>query len=228
MSALIACKPWGINLEKPLSLTFRLLWVIWILSKGAAPGLKQMLPCLATVSGLIHRKPQRHPQPPYCLPKHDIQEGEKPDKNRTKKAKVNHVKCQAFAPCAPQPASHQYNFGSQGSTEPQKQALEKIILNFGFVTQALGCMSAPNPVKLRAALQAPQNFKCALPKESSYPVIWDSGASMSISLSCNDFVEPIKSVPFGARVQSLTNGLSIKAQGMLCGLCMTQMACYEC
>ena len=143
MSALIACKPWGINLEKPLSLTFRLLWVIWILSKGAAPGLKQMLPCLATVSGLIHRKPQRHPQPPYCLPKHDIQEGEKPDKNRTKKAKVNHVKCQAFAPCAPQPASHHHNFGREGFTEPQKRPLRKSSSIVALSLKPLGACQHP-------------------------------------------------------------------------------------
>jgi hypothetical protein len=134
------------------------------------------------------------------------------DKKCNRKMKANQGKHQA-CPYAPQPASHHHNFGNQGLTHPQKQALEKIILNCGFVTQALGCMSAPNPALLRAALQAPQNFKHSLPKESSYPIIWDSGASMSISPSRNDFVGPIKPVPFGARVQSLTNGLSVKGQG---------------
>ena len=139
-----------------------------------------------------------------------MQEGEV-DKKCNRKVKANQVKHQA-CPYAHQPASHHHNFGNQSFTEPQKQALEKIILNCGFVTQALGFMSAPNPALLCAALQSPQTFRHALPKESSYSIIWDSGASTSISPSCNDFVGPIKPV-LCDRGQSLTNGLSVQGLG---------------
>jgi hypothetical protein len=47
-----------------------------------------------------------------------------------------------------------------------------------------------NTATMRMVLQAPTKFRRALPKESTFKVVWDSGASISISNNKVDFVGP--------------------------------------
>ena len=49
----------------------------------------------------------------------------------------------------------------------------------------------------------------------NHPVIWDSGASLSISPSRDDFVGEIKSPPFGLKVRGISTGLKIEGVGQV-------------
>jgi hypothetical protein len=66
---------------------------------------------------------------------------------------------------------------------------------------------------LRAALMAPQETHEHVKKEHRFPIIWDSGASISISSHLSDFVGPLSSTPTGIRLQGIAKGLSIHGVG---------------
>jgi hypothetical protein len=53
------------------------------------------------------------------------------------------------------------------------------------------------------ALQSLDCFRKSLPKTATFPVIWDSGASISITPDCKDFVEPIKTSGFITQLQGI-------------------------
>jgi len=65
---------------------------------------------------------------------------------------------------------------------------------------------------LRAGLTSPDTTRNAL-GQRTYPVIWDSGASISISFTRNDFVGPIKKPDLGMRLQGIAKGLSVEGIG---------------
>jgi hypothetical protein len=62
-----------------------------------------------------------------------------------------------------------------------------------------------NPTILRMALQAPGRFRDSLPS-STYSVIWDSGASVSISPDKNIFVGPLKSPGAITQLKGIAKG----------------------
>jgi hypothetical protein len=66
---------------------------------------------------------------------------------------------------------------------------------------------------LRMALQAPLKFQSAIGKEQVSKVIWDSGASISISPSLDDFVGELRPAPPWVRLKGLAKGLTIKGSG---------------
>ena len=66
---------------------------------------------------------------------------------------------------------------------------------------------------LRAAMTAPHETLHHLTKEHCFPVIWDSGASISISSFRSDFVGPINKPPFHIRLQGIAKGLTIQGVG---------------
>jgi hypothetical protein len=47
---------------------------------------------------------------------------------------------------------------------------------------------------LKAALQAPQKFRAAIPRNKVFPLVWDTGASICLSFDKNDFSGPIQPV----------------------------------
>jgi hypothetical protein len=63
------------------------------------------------------------------------------------------------------------------------------------------------------ALQAPAKFRNAMKKESAFSIIWDSGASVSISPNKEDFVGPVTAANVGTRLEGIVKGLSIQGQG---------------
>jgi hypothetical protein len=69
-----------------------------------------------------------------------------------------------------------------------------------------------NPTILCMALQAPGCFRDLLPS-STYSVIWDSGASVSISPDKNDFVGPLKSPGAITQLKGIAKGLQIEGFG---------------
>jgi hypothetical protein len=72
---------------------------------------------------------------------------------------------------------------------------------------------ALSPSCFRVALQAPEKFRNSMNKESTFSIIWDSGASISISPNKNDFVGPITSPGLGTRLKGIVKGLTIQGKG---------------
>ncbi|KAI2509754.1 hypothetical protein MHU86_4607 [Fragilaria crotonensis] len=66
---------------------------------------------------------------------------------------------------------------------------------------------------LRMALQSTDRFRESLPKASTFPVIWDSGASISITPDRKDFVGPINTPGPITQLQGIAKGLRIEGQG---------------
>jgi hypothetical protein len=63
------------------------------------------------------------------------------------------------------------------------------------------------------ALQAPAKFRNAMKKESTFLVIWDSGASISISPNKDDFIGTMDSPGIGTRLKGIVKGMSIQGKG---------------
>jgi hypothetical protein len=65
----------------------------------------------------------------------------------------------------------------------------------------------------RVAQQQPQVMHVKIKREDTFTVIWDSGASQSITSDKRDFVGPIKSVPLGSKLSGMAQGLNIAGIG---------------
>jgi transposase InsO family protein len=123
----------------------------------------------------------------------------------------------------PVPASGHHNLGNRNFTRRQAGAAKK--LHKAYVNTAAtedwgqhsDWSNSPDlefsPSCFRMALQAPAKFRNALKKESTFSIIWDSGASISISPNKEDFVGPMTSPGIGTRLKGIVKGLSIQGKG---------------
>ena len=66
---------------------------------------------------------------------------------------------------------------------------------------------------LRMALQAPIKFQSAIGNEHVSKVIWDSGASISITHCNSDFIGEMGPAPMCVRLKGLAKGLKIQGMG---------------
>ncbi len=66
---------------------------------------------------------------------------------------------------------------------------------------------------LHAAFLSPHETQETIGEEHRFPVIWDSGTSISISPNKSDFVGPPKSAPIDIRLQGIAKGLNINGSG---------------
>jgi hypothetical protein len=90
-------------------------------------------------------------------------------------------------------------------TFQQRAAVNKILSHVH-----LACHSTP----LRMALQAPARMREALePKANTSPIIWDSGASISITPDLSDFEGPVSPPGTATQLKGIAKGLQIKGQG---------------
>ena len=69
------------------------------------------------------------------------------------------------------------------------------------------------PQSLKAAMTALQESRQILGKDGSFPVIFDSGASISVSPYESDFVGELKKPSLTRRLQGIAKGLEIKGEG---------------
>jgi transposase InsO family protein len=119
----------------------------------------------------------------------------------------------------PVPAHGAHNMGNCNFTDRQAGAARKIQahVNMARVKQwnasAPQGMEMPSPSCFKMVMQAPARFRNALRKESSFAIIWDSGASISISPNKDDFVGPMTSPGIGTKLKGIVTGLSIQGQG---------------
>jgi hypothetical protein len=106
--------------------------------------------------------------------------------------------------------------GNTSWTKSQAAATQKILAH---VCMAQTDVAHANAAVLRMALQAPVKFCNSMKKESTYQLIWDSGASISILFDRSDFVGPMESVGFGNKLKGIAKGLSIQGKGhVLCSV----------
>ena len=68
---------------------------------------------------------------------------------------------------------------------------------------------------MNVALHAPTRFRNALSQGSTFSVIWDSGASVTISPNKDDFVGPINSPSTITQLRGIAKGLRIEGQGQV-------------
>ena len=66
---------------------------------------------------------------------------------------------------------------------------------------------------LRTALQATARFIKSMKQGSSFPLIWDSGASHCVTFDKRDFVAPIENSGVLRKVQGIHSGLDVKGIG---------------
>ena len=98
-------------------------------------------------------------------------------------------------------------------THKQMHAMLTIMNQIQLSKTNSGAEPPLTPAALRVALQSSAQFRMSLPKESTFPIIWDSGASISISPNKKDFVGPFKEVNIMTKLQGLVKGLAIKGEG---------------
>ncbi|KAI2506518.1 hypothetical protein MHU86_7928 [Fragilaria crotonensis] len=107
--------------------------------------------------------------------------------------------------CPVAPANSPDLFALAPLTFHQRAAANKILSHVH-----LACHSTP----LRMALQAPARMREALgPKANTSPIIWDSGASISITPDLSDFEGPVTSPGTITQLKGIAKGLQIKGQG---------------
>lgn len=103
--------------------------------------------------------------------------------------------------------------GNDGLTRAQLRALNSPVV------MAMVCESEmPTRLKnlahaLRAAFTDPQSTRTEIGKDRHYDVIWDSGASISISFCRADFVGPIEDVSYGTKLVGIAKGLKVAGKG---------------
>ena len=105
-----------------------------------------------------------------------------------------------------QPVSTDRNpefFATTSWTTQQRNAAHRIVSHVN-----LACAST-----LRMALQAPARMRKALGSTNKSPIIWDSGASISISPDPQDFQDTMRSPGAITQLKGIARGLQIKGQG---------------
>jgi hypothetical protein len=107
------------------------------------------------------------------------------------------------------PSGFQEGLGNHHWTSKQLQAARKMAMQVNMAKIPCGKYSTI----LRMALQSTDRFRESLPKTAAFPVIWDSGASISITPDCKDFVGPINTPRPITQLQGIAKGLRIEGQG---------------
>ena len=69
---------------------------------------------------------------------------------------------------------------------------------------------------LKVALQAPAKLPMAMPTEVSYPIVWDSGVRVSVSIDPADFQGTLTMVNASQiQVKGVSQGVTASGQGMV-------------
>ena len=105
-----------------------------------------------------------------------------------------------------------HGLGHLGWTSRQRQVAYKIATHVHMARAT--AEDAPNPAFLRMALQAPLRFRNSIAaKTTNHPIIWDSGASFSVSPNRSDFIGPLKPPSTFTQLQGISKGLRIEGYG---------------
>ena len=139
-----------------------------------------------------------------------------PDRKGETKVKQESIVCK---PCQQQ---YRYGNGNHGNTHPLTFAQPDpvhSVNNLNFSSSTLSCYHTPSETHdtlLRMALQAPVRFRNTIADAASpsknLPIIWDSGASVSISPNKADFISIAKPAQ-PIQLRGIARGLNIQGQG---------------
>jgi len=126
------------------------------------------------------------PQSPNAVPNRGREVGVQVRKNRAgcvQCGEVGHFKrnCTNRPHYRPVPAAGVHGMGNSQWTHKQQTSAKKMATPCNMTIVNMGAFAADNAAVLRAALQSPHRFRDASNKSPTYQVIWDSGASISIS-----------------------------------------------
>ena len=97
---------------------------------------------------------------------------------------------------------------SSKPTAKQIRAAEKICTHINMLSMHT---AIPDVEAMQIALQAPAKFRASMPKETSFPIIWDSGASVCISHNKADFLNLDTSCKI--QMSSVSNKHQVTGQG---------------
>ena len=113
--------------------------------------------------------------------------------------------------CAPAPLP---NMTAARDPDPRWLNAKQQAALYEILTSTLSFESAPSPTRLqRLATMVPSWFHVASSKEKTKDVVWDSGASVSVSFDRNDFVGPLVKTTSSTRLNGIANGLKVDYQG---------------
>jgi hypothetical protein len=158
--------------------------------------------CCSSCSSTVREGDRWHDVRPVCTT------GKRQGRRFRRKDKAN-------AKYRPVPASSHHGHGNLNCTHAQVSAVEKIVVHchMAKLTTHPASPAVASPAVLRMALQHPSAFRAALPKEETFSVIWDSGASACITFDKEDFVGPFKPPSTITYLKGISSGLRIHGQG---------------
>ena len=108
----------------------------------------------------------------------------------------------ARRPQASRPLRYQAPLNPADCRPRNPRAFNSLVSSLQSVSQAV-----------KSVFVAPAHTNQAVGKANHYPVIWDSGASISVSPARCDFVGPLHPAPLGLRLQGIARGLKVEAVG---------------
>jgi len=100
-------------------------------------------------------------------------------------------------------------FSNMNWTDRQVHAAKKIALH----VQMAQLHFNADGTTTRVALHAPSRFRASMSNDAVFPVIWDSGASVTISPDKSDFVGSMVSPSAITQLKGIAKGLRIEGQG---------------
>jgi hypothetical protein len=159
-------------------------------------------------NGYAVRNPRirtNHANRPHAYLRHD---SNVPDLNRPRRPRGRKPTHQRYQP-VPASAFADPTCGNNRFVRKQTQAVRKMQMHLNMAMVNVTDIG----VTLRMALQAPLKFRESLPVGVAFNVIWDSGASISISHDKRDFVGEIKKPGLITQLKGIAKGLRIEGQG---------------
>lgn len=104
------------------------------------------------------------------------------------------------------------NFGHiHGMTDQELHSIQKMAAEVHMAK--VESSESLSSTLLRMALQAPSRFRTAMKKESTFRVVCDSGASLSVSNVRDDFVGPLEKPSTLLQLKGIAKGLRIEGVG---------------
>ena len=148
-----------------------------------------------------------HPHAPTAQEEGEAQQ--RLEKHRRQPRRRARSRSKSAGVYCPVTATGCHGLGNHRWTAKQLIAARKMAVQVNMATIPNGNHST----LIRMALQSADRFHQSMPASATFPVIWDSGASISISFDRKDFVGPIQAPGTITQLQGIAKGLRIEGQG---------------
>ena len=112
------------------------------------------------------------------------------------------------------PSTKEYKFpGLSTPTERQARCMDKAAVHANMMLAGENEGNKHNSTTLRMALNAPSKLRSLLSSEAWFKVIWDSGATISVSFDKKDFHGALRKPSVWRRLTGIARGLKIEGEG---------------